>query len=49
MGTWQGLFIHGTTLIINKLLERNGARTTLILTEGFRESYEMGRGNRPDT
>ena len=43
-----GLFIHGTTVVINTLLERSGARTALICTEGFRDSYEMGRGNRPD-
>lgn len=41
-------FVHGSTVVINSLLERKGARTALILTEGFRDIYEMGRGNRPD-
>ncbi|MGD9925504.1 MAG: hydantoinase/oxoprolinase family protein, partial [Pseudorhodoplanes sp.] len=41
-------FVHGSTIVINSLLERKGARTALILTEGFRDIYEMGRGNRPD-
>ena len=30
-------FRHGTTVVINALLERKGARTALITTEGFRE------------
>lgn len=42
------LFVHGTTVVVNTLLERTGARTALVLTEGFRDIYEMGRGNRPD-
>jgi N-methylhydantoinase A len=43
------LFVHGTTVIINALLERKGARTALVVTEGFRDIYEMGRGNRPES
>src|SRR5215468_4662793 len=39
---------HGTTLVINALTERAGVRTALITTEGFRDSLEIGRGNRPD-
>jgi N-methylhydantoinase A len=39
------LVIHGTTLGINALLERTGARTGLITTEGFRDVLEIGRGN----
>jgi N-methylhydantoinase A len=39
---------HGTTLIINALTERKGVRTALITTEGFRDSLEIARGNRPD-
>ena len=30
------------------MLERTGARTALLITEGFRDSYEIGRINRPD-
>jgi N-methylhydantoinase A len=39
---------HGTTLVINALAERAGVKTGLITTEGFRDSLEIGRGNRPD-
>src|SRR5665213_836171 len=43
-----GLFLHGSTVAINTILERTGARTALITTEGFRDVYEIGRINRPD-
>ena len=39
------LVIHGTTIGINALLERKGARTGLITTAGFRDVLEIGRGN----
>ena len=39
------LVIHGTTLGINALLERKGALTGLITTQGFRDVLEIGRGN----
>ena len=42
------LFMHGSTIAINTMLERTGARTALITTEGFRDVYEIGRINRPD-
>ena len=42
------LFMHGSTIAINTLLERNGAQTALLITEGFRDIYEIGRVNRPD-
>jgi N-methylhydantoinase A len=42
------LFLHGSTIAINTLLERTGATTALLITEGFRDSYEIGRVNRPD-
>ena len=42
------LFLHGSTIVINTLLERNGAKTALLITEGFRDIYEIGRVNRPD-
>ena len=35
------LVVHGTTLATNALIERKGARTALITTEGFRDSVEM--------
>ena len=37
-----GLVIHGTTLATNALIERKGARTALITTEGFRDVLESG-------
>lgn len=35
--------IHGTTLVINSIIERKGARTGLITTQGFRDVLELGR------
>src|SRR5690349_11327321 len=43
-----GLFLHGSTVAINTILQRTGARTALLITEGFRDIYEIGRINRPD-
>ena len=40
--------IHGSTVATNALLERKGAVTALITTEGFRDLLEIGRQNRPD-
>ncbi len=41
-------FAHGTTVVINALTERKGAKVGLITTTGFRDVLEIGRGNRPD-
>lgn len=38
---------HGMTVATNALLERRGARTALVTTEGFRDLLEIGRQNRP--
>jgi N-methylhydantoinase A len=43
-----GLFLHGSTVAINTIMERTGAKTALVITEGFRDIYEIGRINRPD-
>ena len=40
--------IHGTTLVINAIIERKGARTGLITTKGFRDILELGREKRYD-
>ncbi len=40
------LVIHGTTLATNALIERKGARTALVVTEGHRDSLEMAHENR---
>lgn len=42
------IFLHGSTIAINTMLERSGAKTALLTTEGFRDVYEIGRINRPD-
>jgi len=42
------LFLHGSTIAINTMLERTGAKTALVITQGFRDVYEIGRINRPD-
>lgn len=41
-------FIHGTTLVINAIIERKGAVTGLITTQGFRDVLELGREIRYD-
>src|SRR5207302_4063384 len=41
-------FVHGSTVVINALTERTGARTGLITTAGFRDVLEIGRANRTD-
>src|ERR1700693_5547120 len=40
--------IHGSTIAINTLIERKGAKTGFILTRGTRDVYIIGRGNRPE-
>lgn len=39
---------HGTTIVINAITERKGAKTGLITTKGFRDVLEIARANRPD-
>ncbi|MSO77378.1 MAG: hydantoinase/oxoprolinase family protein [Alphaproteobacteria bacterium] len=41
-----GLVIHGTTLATNALIERKGAKTALVTTEGFRDSIEIAYEHR---
>lgn len=41
-------FVHGTTIVINAITEKKGAKTALITSQGFRDVLEIGRGNRPD-
>jgi N-methylhydantoinase A len=41
-----GLIIHGTTLATNALIERRGARTALLTTEGHRDALEMAHEDR---
>ena len=39
---------HGTTLVINALIQRKGAKAALVTSKGFRDILEIARGNRPD-
>ena len=41
--------VHGSTIVINAIIERRGARTALVTTRGFRDTYEIGRINRPES
>jgi N-methylhydantoinase A len=43
-----GHVLHGTTLITNAVIERTGARTALLTTEGFEDVLEIGRESRYD-
>ena len=40
--------VHGTTLATNTVIERKGAKTALVVTEGFRDAVEMGYEHRFD-
>ncbi|TPK62411.1 hydantoinase/oxoprolinase family protein [Mesorhizobium sp. B2-4-15] len=42
------LFLHGTTLATNAIIERRGAMTALITTDGFRDTIEIGSESRHD-
>jgi N-methylhydantoinase A len=42
------ILAHGTTLVINALLERKGARVALVTTAGFEDVLDLARGNRPE-
>jgi N-methylhydantoinase A len=44
-----GEFIHGTTLGLNAILERKGAAVGIVANEGFRDVFELARGNLPFT
>ncbi len=41
------LIVHGTTLGLNAIIERKGARTGLLTNEGFRDLFEIGRADVP--
>lgn len=42
------VLVHGTTVVINTILERRGVLTALVTTRGFRDILHIGRANRPD-
>jgi N-methylhydantoinase A len=39
---------HGTTLVINAIIQRTGAKAALVSSAGFRDVLEIARGNRPN-
>jgi N-methylhydantoinase A len=41
-------FIHGTTLAVNTIIQRSGAKTALLITQGFRDILNIGRHRIPD-
>lgn len=43
-----GYFVHGTTLALNTLLQRNGARCGLLVTKGFKDLLELQRLRLPN-
>ncbi len=45
-GSAVSAFVHGTTIATNALLERKGAKTGLVTTEGFRDVLEIGKTRR---
>ncbi len=42
-------FLHGSTIAINTVIERKGAKTALLTTQGFEDIIEIGRGNIPNS
>jgi N-methylhydantoinase A len=42
------LIVHGTTLGLNAILQRAGAKTGLVVSKGFRGILEIGRGKMPN-
>ena len=48
LGAMPEEIIHGTTVATNALLERKGAPTALVTTEGFEDVIEIGRQARPE-
>jgi len=44
----EAVVVHGATVATNALLQRSGARTALVTTQGFGDVLEIGRQTRPD-
>ena len=42
------LFVHGSTVATNRMIEGKGAKVGLLTTEGFRDALEIRRGLRED-
>ena len=48
LGVAPGLVVHGSTVATNTVIQRKGARTALVATEGMRDLLVIGRQTRPD-
>ncbi len=44
-----GLLMHGTTIGLNAVIQRKGARIALLVTDGFRDVLEIGRSRMPSS
>ena len=44
-----GLVVHGTTLALNAILQRKGARVALVISRGFGDTMVLGRGGLPNS
>ena len=44
-----GLLMHGTTIALNAVIQRRGARVALVVTRGFRDVLEIGRSRMPSS
>jgi N-methylhydantoinase A len=44
-----GLLMHGTTIGLNAVIQRRGARVALVVTRGFRDVLEIGRSRMPSS
>ncbi|MBI3968797.1 MAG: hydantoinase/oxoprolinase family protein, partial [Chloroflexi bacterium] len=44
-----GYFVHGTTIAVNTVIERSGARTGILVTRGVRDLMTLGRSRLADT
>ncbi len=42
------MIVHGSTQVINTIVQENGAKVGLITTKGFKDVLELARGNRPE-
>ena len=45
----MGLVVHGTTLAVNAILQRKGARVALVISQGFGDTMVLGRGGLPNS
>ena len=43
-----GTIVHGSTMVLNSIVQERGATVGLVTTEGFRDVLELGRGNRAE-